>query len=79
MTQTQVTHTDKFYRLIVATLLMFQADDGSQQTRGEVIVNFVGVNHPPTFPNCNQYRDVTIQEGMPLRTSIINVSDGTNV
>ena len=57
-------------------------DDGSccpthrraiHTTTGFVVVEFIGVNHQPQFPECVDY-DPQILEGSPIGTSVLNVS-----
>ena len=57
-------------------MYLFQVNDGTDTTLGNVTINFVGVNHPPTFPECNGYLySAAIQEGQPTGTPIINVRE----
>ena len=50
-------------------------DGNSIPTEGIVEVEFVGVNHPPKFPDCgNYFTGATIQEGVPKGSLVMNVS-----
>ena len=49
------------------------ADNMEHETRGMVQVQFIGVNHPPQFPECDNYAP-SLFEHSPVDTGIINVS-----
>lgn len=48
---------------------------GGPPTRGVIPVNFIGVNHPPSFPECSSYLNAfSIAENQPPNTPVGNVS-----
>ena len=48
--------------------------DGSQLTQGLVRVKFIGVNHPPRFPECDSYTGrAQIAEEEPGGSLVIDV------
>ena len=46
--------------------------DPGNSTRGTIIVQRIGVNRPPRFPDCSAY-EPSIPESSPLGTSVITV------
>ncbi|KAK2150771.1 hypothetical protein LSH36_390g02110 [Paralvinella palmiformis] len=58
-----------------ATNLTIKATDNNGMfTSGNIIVEVIGVNHPPFFTRCDSYTSVILKEHEPLGTSVLNLT-----
>lgn len=51
------------------------ARNSAHTTKGKVYINYVGVNHPPSIPECPSYLSQTaVKEQMPIDTVFMNIT-----